>query len=46
VTMIGEGAFEGCSGLTSVMIPPSVTDIGQDAFPDGCRVVRSELARI
>lgn len=32
VTSIGYGAFEGCSGLTSVTIPNSVTSIGQEAF--------------
>ena len=29
------GAFDGCSGLTSVTIPNSVTDIGNNAF-NGC----------
>ena len=32
VTSIGEGAFWGCDGLTSVTIPTSVTSIGQRAF--------------
>ena len=32
VTSIGEGAFHGCSGLTSVTIGNSVTSIGDYAF--------------
>ena len=32
VTSIGEGAFRGCSGLTSITIPNSVTSIGVIAF--------------
>ena len=32
VTSIGRGAFNGCSGLTSITIPNSVTSIGDYAF--------------
>ncbi|MCQ2771344.1 MAG: leucine-rich repeat domain-containing protein, partial [Clostridia bacterium] len=32
---MGERAFEGCSGLTSIEIPNSVTSIGNYAF-SGC----------
>ena len=32
VTSIGDGAFIGCAGLTSVTIPGSVTSIGEYAF--------------
>jgi len=35
VTSIGDGAFQGCSGLTNVTIPSSVTSIGEEAF-EGC----------
>ncbi len=40
VTSIGFGAFEGCSGLTSVTIPSSVTSIGGYAFA-GCHSLTS-----
>ena len=38
VTSIGGGAFEGCSGLTSITIPESVTSIGSSAFSDCSRL--------
>ena len=35
VTSLGSGCFEGCSGLTSVVIPDSVTILGNSCF-NGC----------
>lgn len=32
--MIESDAFNGCSGLTEIHIPDSVTDIGDEAFSD------------
>lgn len=32
VTRIGDGAFAGCTSLTSIEIPDTVTSIGKDAF--------------
>ncbi len=32
LTQIDDGAFMGCAGLTSVIIPEGVTNIGEDAF--------------
>ena len=34
VTTIGNGAFDGCSGLTAINIPNSVTTVGSYAFSD------------
>ena len=35
MTTVGENAFSGCTGLTEIAIPDSVTSIGDHAF-DGC----------
>ena len=40
VTVIGQGAFHGCTGLTSIDIPNSVTAIGNEAFY-GCEGLTS-----
>ncbi len=40
VTSIGNSAFEGCSGLTSITIPEGVTSIGSSAF-NGCSGLKS-----
>ena len=37
---IGEYAFYGCNGLTSVVIPNSVTLMGDRTF-EGCKNIRS-----
>lgn len=41
VTAIGDCAFLGCTGLTSVVIPESVTKIGCHSFDKGVELVRS-----
>lgn len=40
VMSIGNSAFWGCNGLTSITIPNSVTSIGEDAFY-GCEMLSS-----
>ena len=40
VTSISEGAFSGCSGLTSIVLPDSVISIGESAF-SGCSSLTS-----
>ena len=38
ITSIGNGAFYGCTGLTSITIPNSVTSIGNGAFKNCCNL--------
>ena len=40
VCEIGDGAFSGCSGLTSVVLPPSIQTLGRRAFQQ-CRALES-----
>lgn len=35
MTSIADGAFQGCTGLTSIELPNTITTIGKNAF-DGC----------
>jgi hypothetical protein len=44
VTSIGDYAFEGCGGLTSVTIPGSVTNIGLQAFSDCLSLTNATIA--
>ncbi len=43
VTNIGDEAFYGCVGLTSIEIPTSVTNIGRNAFSDCTRLTYIEI---
>ena len=38
VTTIGDSAFSGCDGITSITIPNSVTSIGKQAFRECSRI--------
>lgn len=42
-TKIGEGAFYGCTNLTSVSLPAGVTDIGKSAFYNCANLVLTSL---
>lgn len=42
VSVIQEGAFQGCSGITEINLPDSLSSIGADAFSD-CRFTEITL---
>ena len=44
VTAIGDGAFEGCAGLTTISIPNCVRSIGNNAFLDCSGLVSVDIA--
>ena len=46
MTSIGSYAFDGCSGLTSITIPNSVTSIGKGAFRGCSGLIKAEFASI
>ncbi|MBR2092969.1 MAG: leucine-rich repeat protein [Candidatus Methanomethylophilaceae archaeon] len=41
ITSVGDFAFRDCD-FDSVSIPRSVNYIGQDAFPDRCKILREK----
>ena len=46
VTSIGDAAFRGCSGLTSVELPSSVASVGPAAFRDCTSLSRVSLGAV
>lgn len=46
VTSIGDAAFRGCSGLTSVELPSSVASVGPAAFRDCASLSRVSLGSV
>ena len=40
VLAIGNGAFDGCTGLRSVTIPVKLEKIGKNAFPATTKIIR------
>lgn len=43
VSAIGSNAFEGCTGITTMLLPQSVTNVGNDAF-EGCSALTTVIA--
>ncbi|MBE6341530.1 MAG: hypothetical protein E7069_12505 [Bacteroidales bacterium] len=43
VSAIGSNAFEGCTGITTMLLPQSVANVGNDAF-EGCSALTTVIA--
>ncbi|MCR5695437.1 MAG: leucine-rich repeat domain-containing protein [Marinilabiliaceae bacterium] len=43
VSAIGSNAFEGCTGITTMLLPQSVANVGNDAFA-GCSALTTVIA--
>ena len=43
IVEIGESAFKGCTGLTSITLPAHITNIDELDIPKGTRIIRENV---